>query len=319
MAKNSQPLRLSLQSLGTTDVKIPPLGLGTWAWGDRLFWSYGRGYGEEEVRAAYHTALDAGMTFFDTAEVYGSGRSERLIGSLQRPQDPKLVLATKFFPYPWRLSAGQMERALRGSLRRLQVDQVDLYQIHWPWSLRSVEAQARALARVHELELARAVGVSNFDLNLMLRTMKALRQRGVPLASNQVSFSLLDRRAERSGLLPACQDHGVTLIAYSPLAQGLLTGKYRPGETPPGLRGLRTNKQRLRSIQPLLAAMERIGKAHGERTLPQVALNWVMAKGAVPIPGAKNKHQTVDNLGALDWQLDEAAVAELDELSAALS
>lgn len=181
-----------------------------------------------------------------------------------------------------------------------------------------MEAQARAPGRVHELELARVFGVPGFGLDLMLRTMEALRQRRVPLATNQVSISLLDRRAERSGFLQTCQDHGVTPIAYSPLAQGLLTGKYRPGEKPPGLRGLRTNKQRLRAIQPPLTAMERTGKAHGERTLPQVALNWVMAKGAVPIPGTKDKYQTVDNLGALGWQLDEAALAELDELRAAL-
>lgn len=301
--------------LGETEVHVPPLGIGTWAWGDRLFWGYGRSYTEADLQAAFETCLEAGINFFDTAEVYGRGESERLLGRFIRMAGRPVVVATKFLPYPWRLRRGSLIRALSGSLRRLGMKQVDLYQIHWPFPPVSIETWMAALADAVEAGLTRAVGVSNYNVEQMRRAHVALSQRGIPLASNQVEYSLLKRAPERNGLLDTCRELNVTLIAYSPLAQGLLTGKYTPENPPPGVRRRRYSRERLARIQPLVNLLREIGAAHGGKTPAQVAINWVICKGAVPIPGVKNERQARQNIGALGWRLSEEEVQVLDEAS----
>jgi aryl-alcohol dehydrogenase-like predicted oxidoreductase len=303
--------------LGRTDIRISRLGLGTWQWGDRMMWGYGKTYTDSDIHEAFHISLQSGINFFDTAEVYGKGRSERLLGArLQEARQSALiaplVVATKFMPYPWRLWKGALLSKLRASLARLGVERVDLYQIHWPFSPLPIELWANALAHAVEAGLARAVGVSNYNSTQMLRAHSALSKRGVPLASNQVEFHLLNRRVEHKGLLKLCRELGVTLIAYSPLAKGMLTGKYTPQTRPPGLRSYIFRRARLGKIQPLIQLMREIGKAHGGKSPAQVALNWVICKGAVPIPGAKNARQAQDNAGALGWRLAEAEIAALD-------
>jgi len=142
----------------------------------------------------------------------------------------------------------------------------------------------------------------------------ALARRGVPLATNQVEYSLLQRAPESNGVLDACRELGVTLIAYSPLAMGLLTGKYRPGMAPSGLRRFaqRFSAHNLAAIQPALALARTIGAAHGGKTTGQVALNWLIQQGTLPIPGAKNARQAQENAGALGWTLDPNEVEQLD-------
>ncbi len=301
--------------LGKSGLEISALGLGAWQWGDRFVWSYGRGYGAEDVRQAFEVSLAAGINWVDTAEIYGMGTSERLLGEFMRQTSAKVLVATKFMPFPWRLSPKALRRALRASLERLGLPSVDLYQIHFPLPPLAVETWAEALADVVQEGLARAVGVSNFDERQMRRAYSALVKRGVPLASNQVPFSLLNRKVEQNGLLQACQELGVTLIAYSPLAQGLLTGKYTPQRLPPGSRGRMISRSYLERIQPLIETLREIGQAHGGKTPAQVALNWVLCKGAVAIPGAKNARQAQDNAGALGWRLTPDEVATLDALS----
>jgi aryl-alcohol dehydrogenase-like predicted oxidoreductase len=163
--------------------------------------------------------------------------------------------------------------------------------------------------------LTRAVGVSNYKVDQMCQAHDALAKYGIPLASNQVQYSLLHRHPERNGLLRACDDLGVTLIAYSPLAQGLLSDKYGPDNPPPGLRGRRFGRARLAEIQPLVALLGQFGQAHGGKTPAQVALNWTMCKGSVPIPGAKNASQARENAGALGWRMSHDEVAALDAAS----
>ncbi len=224
-----------LIALGATDLRISPLGIGAWSWGDRLFWGFGRGYQQIDVQEAFDTSLEAGINFFDTAEVYGQGRSERLLGEfIHRPHTGSAhpsrgslqpVIATKFMPYPWRLRQSSMQKALQASLKRLAVESVDLYQIHWPLPPLSVETWAEGLARIVQAGLARAVGVSNYSELQMRRTYLTLQKHGIPLASNQVEYNLLNRKAESNGLLKACHEMNVTLIAYSPLAMGALSGK----------------------------------------------------------------------------------------------
>ncbi len=301
--------------LGKTDVLISPLGVGTWSWGDRFYWGYGAGgYHAADLEAAYAASTGAGINFFDSAEIYGSGRSEKFLGEFVEDQPKPPVLATKFFPYPWRLAKGALKRALLGSLHRLGRDQIDLYQIHWPYRPRSIKTWVAALGEVVQAGLARAVGVSNFNLEQMSLSQALLSDHGVPLASNQLEYSLLERGAERAGLLDACRDHEITFIAYSPLASGLLTGKYHPDRPLPGPRGRRYGSEYLAQLQPIISRLNEIGAKYGGRTPAQVALNWVICKGAVPIPGAKTGHQAVENAGALGWRLSAADVAELDSL-----
>jgi aryl-alcohol dehydrogenase-like predicted oxidoreductase len=307
-------------TLGTTDVEIPPLGIGTWAWGDRFVWGYQGDYTDEDVRAAFDAALEAGVTFFDTAEVYGLGTSERLLGRFIRERDASVTVATKMFPFPWRLGQGALHRALRKSLDRLGLERVDLYQMHWPTPLVPVTTWMDAMADAVDQGLVRAVGVSNYDMEQMGQAHNALTERGVPLASNQVHYSLLHRTPERNGVLKLCRDLSVTLIAYSPLEMGILTGKYTPETPPSGSRRFRYGRDELARVQPLLARMREIGAAHadadGPKSEAQVALNWTVCKGTVPIPGAKNARHARSNAGALGWRLTDDEVAELDERSA---
>jgi aryl-alcohol dehydrogenase-like predicted oxidoreductase len=208
---------------------------------------------------------------------------------------------------------------LEGSLKRLNLESVDLYQVHWPFPPISAETWADALADVVDAGLTRAVGVSNFDTDQMLRAHEVLTKRGVPLASNQVEYNLIKRDVEFNGLLNTCQELGITLISYSPLSQGVLTGKYSPDQPLPGIRGRRYNRNLLKRVQPLLREMRKIGRAHGDKTESQVALNWLMCKGTVPIPGAKNARQAQENCGALGMYLSEDEMSALDQASGKIS
>jgi aryl-alcohol dehydrogenase-like predicted oxidoreductase len=290
------------------------LGLGAWAWGDRSVWQYGRTHTEADVRDAFQAAVTENIRFIDTAEVYGSGRSERILGELVRESTEPIVVATKYFPWPWRLTSVSFLTALRGSLDRLGLDAVDLYQVHWPTPLMRPEYMMDAMFACVRSGMCRSIGVSNFDEANMLRAHAALAKHGVALASNQVHYSLLRRQAEDQGLLARCKELGVRLIAYSPLEMGLLTGKYGPGKPPPGNRGLRYAAI-IGRIGPLLNAISDIGQEHGGKTNAQVALNWLIAKGALPIPGAKTAAQAQENAGALGWSLTTDQVARLDEAS----
>lgn len=311
-------IQADIISLGSTDIQVSPLGIGTWAWGDRLFWGYGSSYGDADLQQVFAACVEAGISFFDTAEIYGSGQSEKLLGSFAADhQDGALdpvVIATKFMPLPWRWSSDSLKKALRDSLHRLGRARVDLYQIHWPLPPISLEVWANALGDAVDAGLTRAVGVSNYSPSQMRRSHVTLRARGIPLASNQVQYSLLCRDPERNGLLDTCQELGITLIAYSPLGMGLLTGKYSPTNPPSGARGL-TMRNPLAAVQPLVALLKEIGQAREGKTPAQVALNWVMCKGALPIPGAKTLRQAQDNAGSLGWRLTSAEVAALDQVS----
>ena len=304
--------------LGQSELSISPLGTGAWSWGDWFFWGFGRGYQAEDIAGAFNRSLEAGINFFDTAESYGRGRSEIFLGQFVRAASQPVIVATKFMPYPWRLWKGQLIRALKASLKRLDMPGVDLYQVHFPFPPIPVETWAEGLADVVEMGLARAVGVSNYNEEQMRRAYSTLAKRGIHLASNQVEYHLLKRKVELNGLLKTCQELGVTLIAYSPLAQGSLTGKYTPDNPPPGVRGRRYSRAYLERIQSLLRQMQEIGEAHGGKTPAQVAINWCICKGAVPIPGAKTSRQADENAGGAGWRLDEDEVAALDRISLAL-
>jgi aryl-alcohol dehydrogenase-like predicted oxidoreductase len=310
---------MQLIQLGKNGPKIAAIGVGCWAWGDRVFWEYGRGYTKADIREAFAVSLEAGVSFFDTAEGYGFGgdgfgSSERYLGEFNADLKQETVIATKFFPFPWRVTRGILLSAVRSSLKRLRVSSIQLYQMHWPLPPVSTDTWMNAMADAVEAGLVKQVGVSNYSPSEMERAYRVLERRGLHLASNQVAYNLLARKPERSGLVQLCKDLNVTLIAHSPLAQGLLTGKYNPQNPPRGLRGA-VNTEILVRNKPLLDEMLKIGIQHDNKTMAQVALNWCIAKGALAIPGAKNVRQAKENAGALGWDLTEAEVAKLDELA----
>ncbi|MCW5873533.1 MAG: aldo/keto reductase [Anaerolineales bacterium] len=307
---------MQLIQIGHNGPKVAPIGIGTWAWGDNLFWSYGADYGEAELKAAYDTSLAAGVSFTDTAEIYGMGRSESLVGKFAADNAGETFIATKFFPYPWRVLRSSLPRAIRGSLQRLGVPAIDMYQVHWPFPPRSLGTWLHAIADAVEAGLVKQIGGSNLGPRQVELAIRVLESRGLRLASNQFSYSLLARKPERNGLLQVCKENQITVIAYSPLAQGLLTGKYGPKNPPRDISRRVVNGSKLGSLAPLLAEMQRIAAAHGDKPLSQVALNWCIAKGALAIPGAKNAKQAEQNAGALSWSLSEEDMASLDALSA---
>jgi aryl-alcohol dehydrogenase-like predicted oxidoreductase len=233
-----------------------------------------------------------------------------------RDHDParaaSVVLATKFMPSPWKINVrGALLKSLRASLRRLGVSTVDLYQIHGPVSLRSHAALADALAAAHQAGLVKAVGVSNYSVKETRSIAAQLDKRGMRLATNQIEFSLLRRLPETGGLLAACAELGVVPLAYSPIGQGRLTGKYSTSHPPPGKRNFSNHPMEI--VDAVVNELRTIGEKHGGRTPSQVALNWVIAKGAVPIPGAKSGAQAQENAGALGWRMDADDIAVLDE------
>jgi aryl-alcohol dehydrogenase-like predicted oxidoreductase len=309
----------NLVPLGKTDIMITTVGVGAWAWGDRMVWGYGgSGYSDADIREAFDVSLSNGTNWFDTAEVYGFGRSEKFLGEFLPTTTKEVLVATKFFPFPWRMRKKALLRGLKKSLARLQLSQVDLYQIHMPFGWWSKSAYISALADAVNAGLTRAVGVSNFNTEKTRLANETLQASGVPLASNQVEYSLFDRRIEKNGLLDYCLENEITVIAYSPLAKGMLTGKYGPDNPPPGPRKRIYSREKLQRAQPLIKLLKETGAIHG-KTPAQVALNWTICKGTVPIPGAKNAKQAADNLGAMGWRLTPEEVASLDEASKALA
>ena len=302
------------------NVAVPSLGIGTWSWGDRLFWGYGSDYGEADVERAFEAAVESGATFFDTAEVYGLGESEKLIGRFLKRTSQPVQIATKYFPLPWRFNAQAVADTLSDSLKRLQVEQVALYQVHMPFSfLMSQQTLMEALAQEVKRGRILTVGVSNYSAEQMQEAHDLLAQYGVPLAVNQVRYSLLSRKIEQNGILELARKLGITILAYSPLDQGLLTGKYTPDNTEivQGARKLdpKFSTAGLSKLEPLFSKLKQLGEKY-DKTPAQIALNWLIVQdNVIPIPGAKNAKQARDNAGAMGWELDREDARQLGAIA----
>jgi len=311
--------------LGKSGLRVSAVGIGAWSWGDRSgYWGQdaAAGYGKGDALDCYNACLELGLNFVDTAEVYGFGLSEEYLGEFMASSPQRPVVATKFPPTPFYLTEESLVKACRGSLGRLGMDSMGLYMQHWPGFLVngfSNDAYVRGLIRVRKEGLAQAVGVSNFNERRLREAHARMAGEGVALASNQVQYSLIYRAPETNGVLDACRELGVTLVAYSPLAQGLLTGKYT-GEGAPAPRGPRqaTFVGKGAQAAPLVELLREIGDGRGGKTPAQVALNWCLCKGVLPIPGAKNRRQVVEAAGALGWRLDDGEVRALDDASRGL-
>ena len=311
------------RSLGKTDIKITPIGQGVmqFSGGGRIFKFMFPPMSEEESNAIVKTALDAGINWFDTAEAYGFGRSERKLSTgLQaaKAKDEEVVIATKWLPIMrW---AGSIKKTISKRLENLHPYAIDLHQIHQPYSLSSLKAQLNAMANLVENGKIRSIGVSNFSAKQMRQSHDFLEQIGLPLASNQVNYSLINRKIERDGVLDTAKELGISIICWGPLQSGVLTGKYH--ENPELLKKVpfvrrRVIKRNLEKSQGLIDELDNIAKEH-EATISQVALSWLVNyhdETVVAIPGATRASQAESNGMAMSLNLSQSDLNSIADVS----
>src|SRR5580704_12985991 len=288
-------------------LKISRIGLGTWQFGSRE-WGYGTSYADREARAIVRRALDLGITLFDTAEIYGLGRSERILGAALGEDRDSAFLATKIFPLlP---IAPVVEQRAVASANRLGVRRLDLYQVHQPNPVVRDGTIMRGMRALQRVGLVGEVGVSNYSLDRWRAAERALGQR---VLSNQVQYSLVARSPEQD-LLPFAASTGHLVIAYSPLAQGLLSGRYHRDHRPANR--VRAGSalflpENLDRAGDLIATLREVADAHSA-TPAQIALAWAIHRPAVvAIPGASSVDQLESNVAAADIDLTEDEEAAL--------
>jgi aryl-alcohol dehydrogenase-like predicted oxidoreductase len=288
------------------------VGLGTWQFGSRE-WGYGSAYASVEAQRVVHRSLDLGVTLIDTAEIYGLGRSERIVGEALQDDPGRAFVATKIFPvFP---VASLVRRRAAASARRLGVRRLDLYQVHQPNPLIRDESTMRGMRELQDRGVLGEVGVSNYSLARWQAAEEALGRR---VLSNQVSYSLTDRKAERD-LIPYAAETGRVVIAYSPLARGFLSARYGPDLRPTNMvrrRGLFAQES-LRQAEPLFAILRDVAERHAA-TASQVALAWVLRHpNVVAIVGASSADQAATNAAAADLVLTSDEIAALTEAASA--
>jgi aryl-alcohol dehydrogenase-like predicted oxidoreductase len=313
----------NLRNLGKTDIQITPIGLGVMQFsGNKGVFRFMFSEMEQHtMNQIIQAALTGGINWFDTAEMYGRGRSEQGLAQALLAADvpdENVLIATKWFPIL--RVAGNIAKTITDRQQFLAPYTIDLYQVHQPYSFSSPEAEMDAMADLIENGLIRSIGVSNFSAARMGRAHAALAKRGYPLASNQVQYHLLDRSIEKNGILNTAKELGITIIAWSPIASGLLSGKYHDNpellkHTPLARR--RMIKAKLEISRPLINAMREIGQDYGA-SIPQVALSWLVnfhGDSVVAIPGASKVEQAESNAGAMNITLSQDEMDKIDELS----
>lgn len=319
----SPEITVTKRTLGRTGIQVTPVGLG--------MMEFGGGGGmmgfifpvipQEDKNKIVKAALDGGINWFDTAELYGAGVSEASTAAALKAagkKDAEVVVATKWWPLL--RTARNIPVTIRDRIRYLDGYSISLYMVHQPYGLSSPEAEMDAMAGLVEAGKIRSVGVSNFNPERMRRAHRELQKRGLPLAVNQVQFSLLERSIESNGILETAKELGVTIVAYTPLGSGLLTGKYH--RNPELLKNKNAfYRARLQSgmekSRELVQAMEVIATKYGV-TVAQVALNWVIhvhGETVVTIPGATRVRQAEESAGAMKFRMTEDEMSRLDELS----
>jgi aryl-alcohol dehydrogenase-like predicted oxidoreductase len=289
--------------------RLSVIGLGTWQFGSRE-WGYGARYAEHSAGEIARRAVELGVNLFDTAEIYGYGRSERILGEAIAEERDRAFIASKLFPVM--PIPAVISRRADASARRLGVGEIDLYQLHWPNRLVPLAVQMDGMRQLVNRGRIHHVGVSNFSLG---RWQAAERALGGTVLTNQVRFNLVDRRP-LAGMTKWAAEHGHVVMAYSPLAQGLLSARYDAENRPGGMRARQAAflPESLERVASLLAALRRVAESH-DATPAQVALAWVVSHaGVVAIPGASSVAQLEHNAAAADLEL---AVDELSELTAA--
>ena len=276
--------------LGASGIVVPAVGVGTNRWG-------GRASDPARLAEAYTAALDAGVGFFDTAEIYSGGKSERAVGTEAHADPRPVVLASKFAPYPHRLTAAQFSRALDRTLERMGRDSIDLYYLHFPYSPVGVGTWMKAMVQAVKAGKIRAVGVSNCSAAQMRKAAAVLGQYDLPLAANQVQYSLTHRKPETDGVLDACRDMDVALVAYRPIGGGSLRAGASSGSGPTAL----------------MTVLGEVAARCGG-TVTQVALAWLLRRDehVIAIPGATKPAHVSENAGALSLELSADDLSAID-------
>jgi aryl-alcohol dehydrogenase-like predicted oxidoreductase len=324
-----------MRNLGNTDIKISALGLGTWQFsnGGNFVGGYWDALPADRMRDIVAAALANGINWFDTAQMYGNGTSEQNLARALRtagknPGDAlsgDIRIATKWWPVL--KTANNLRNTIDERLTCLEGFPIDLHQVHQPLSVSSVEKQMHAMADLLEAGKIRSIGISNFTANAMCKADDVLRSRGHSLAANQVRYNLMARQIEKSGILQEAKNRGISIIAWSPLEQGMLSGRFhREPERMKQLPWMRRQalllqKSRISKSLPLIDALERIAGVHGA-SVTQIALSWLIyshGDTVVAIPGASSVSQVEQNAGALRLQLSDAERNEIDEKSRCLS
>jgi len=284
----------STRSLGKTGLSVSSIGVGTNRWR--------KDGNDAAVDETYRTLVDSGVDFIDTAEIYGFGKSERLIGDCLTAHPKPVFVASKFAPFIARSSAKNLMSALDSSLARLGRKTIDLYYIHFPFPFANLDVLTDALAEAVKAGKTRTVGVSNFNGDQMRRAAERLARAGIPLAANEVHYSLLHRNPETNGVLAACRESGASLVAYFPLASGRLARG--PDAAKPD------------RFDPLRRTLGEIAERH-QASAAQVALSWLLARDSciIPIPGATKAAHARANIGALSVKLSEDEFARIDTAS----
>lgn len=307
-----------MMHLGSTDLDLSPLTLGTWAFAGGGLWGPQE---EKESIAAVHAALDGGITAFDTAPAYGSGESERILGKALRGRRDKALVATKVSEK--KLGYSAVMASCDDSLKRLQTDRIDLLQAHWSNPEIPVEETVSAFLDLQSQGKIRHAAVCNFGP----KDLHAWLDAGGEMVSNQLPYSLLWRAIEFD-ILPECERHGISILPYSPLMQGLLTGKFKsPEDVPAGRarsRHFSTEREKARHGEPgcegeTFEAIRRISGVAQRLEIPmaELALAWLLGKPSVPsvIVGVRNPEQVKRNLGVLERSLPESVIEELDTIT----
>jgi aryl-alcohol dehydrogenase-like predicted oxidoreductase len=318
--------QIQLRPLGKTDIFVSPIGLGVmeFAGGGGLTGSIFPVIPQEEKNAIVKAALDGGINWFDTAELYGAGMSERSLATALKTNgmsDKEVVIATKWMPLM--RTARNIPHSIEVRQRNLDGYSIANYMVHLPYGFSTPESEMNAMADLVEAGKIRSVGISNFNPDRMRKAHAALAKRGLTLAVNQVRYNLLSREIEKNGVLETAKELGVTIIAYTPLGRGLLSGRYH--KDPNQLKhlsgwvksGINRDLERSRK---LIDAMDEIAKASGV-TIAQVALNWVIHFNGdivVAIPAATKVQQAAENAGAMKFRLSNDEMSMLDEASRSL-
>jgi len=299
-------------TLGYLDIKVSVIGLGCWQFGDPN-WGWGKEINEEQAIKIINEAYNSGINFFDTAEIYGEGVSEIVLGKALKDIRDNVVIATKVSPSHLRYK--DVLKACENSLKRLNTDRIDLYQIHWPNFYVPLKETAKALDELYLQNKIRAVGVSNFPVPMIKELKKHLKH--APLVSNQVQYNLIERLVEKE-IAKYCRRNKMSIIAYSPLAQGLLTGKYTKENIPTD--PIRKNKawfrkENLEKISNILKELEVIANKY-QKKISQIALNWLISQPmTIAIPGAKSIEQLKENIQSCDFEMSKKDLKHISKLT----